>query len=163
MSIDPAPRPTFYQGHYLGPDDLEATVRYGTDHAARHTLGAHTWGVGSGLAVVATQSSGSVEYWVQPGVAWDGFGRTLLVPTPIKITADHLRTQVYDPVNDATAGPGQVVDVWLRYHENATTPPRPGYDECAEGGFARAINASTSSCATSPTRSTRNNWSTSAD
>lgn len=139
MTIDPAPRPTFYQGQYLGPEDLEATVRYGADHAARHALGAHTWGVGTGLAVLASGGAGSVEYWVQPGVAWDGLGRTLLVPAPLKITPDHLRTQPYDPVADGTAGPGQLVSVWLRFREDATTPPARGYDECEEGGFSRWI------------------------
>ena len=139
MTVDPAARPLHFQGQYIGPADLDAIVRYGADHAARHTLGAHTWGIGAGLAIREFQSAGAVSYWIQPGVAWDGFGRTLLVPTPIQITADRLRSAVYDPVNDARTGPGQLLNVWLRYAEDATTPPAPGFAECDDGGFARAI------------------------
>lgn len=139
MTADPAPRPTFYQRQWLGPEDLDAIVRYGVEHSARHALGAHTWGIGAGLAIVASQSPGGVEYWVQPGVAWDGFGRTLLLPAPVRITPDHLQSQPYNPATDALDGPGQLVDVWLRFREDATTPPLRGYNDCDDGGFARSI------------------------
>lgn len=139
MTIDPAPRPLYYQNQYLGPEDLDAAVNYAAEKAARHALGAHTWGIGAGLAVTASQSAGAVEYWVQPGVAWDGFGRTLLVSAPMQITADLLRNVVFDSKDDRPAGPGQRVDVWLHYREYATTPPAPGFSHCEDGGFARAI------------------------
>ena len=139
MTLDPSRRPTFYQGQYLGPEDLAATVEYGADHAARHALGAHTWGIGEGLGIIASVSPGSVEYWIQPGVAWDGFGRTLLVEAPLLITPDRLRGEVYDPVNDAAGGTGRPVAVWLRYREDGASPPRRGFNNCVDGGFSRAL------------------------
>lgn len=140
MTVDPAPRPLYYQNQVLGPEDLDAAVHYAAEKSARHALGAHTWGVGAGLAVTASQSDGTVAYWVQPGVAWDGFGRTLLVPTPVQITADLMRNVVFDPNLDRPkGGPGQLVGVWLRYREDATAPPAPAFAYCHDGGFARAI------------------------
>src|SRR5436305_282942 len=101
MTLDPAVRPLFYQGQYLGPEDLDASVAYAAEHAARHALGAHTWGIGAGLTVVASTMATGVEYWVQPGIAWDGFGRMLLLPAPMRIAPSVLAMQVYDPSTDA--------------------------------------------------------------
>lgn len=139
MTHDAAARPAFYQGQYLGPDDLAAMVDYAVDRAARHGLGAHTWGVGAGLQVVPTTNAGAVEYWVQPGVAWDGFGRTLLLPAPAQVTPELLRSAVYDPVADATAGSGRLVDIWLRWRVDARSAAPSGFADCSDGGFSRQL------------------------
>jgi len=52
MAVDQDQRPTFFQGQYLGPDDLTAAVDYGRIQLARHSLGAHTWGIAIGLQLI---------------------------------------------------------------------------------------------------------------
>lgn len=43
MSTVFAERPSFFEGQYLGADDLEAFLKYAREYDARHLLGAHTW------------------------------------------------------------------------------------------------------------------------
>jgi hypothetical protein len=58
----------------------------------------------------------------------------------VQITADFMRNVVYDSKYDRPKdGPGQLVEVWLRYREDATAPPASGFAYCDDGGFARAI------------------------
>ena len=47
--MDQNQRPEYYEGQYLGAEDLAAIVRFARTAEARHALGAHTWGIGIGL------------------------------------------------------------------------------------------------------------------
>ena len=49
MTEAAAQRPVFFEGQYLGADDLTALMEYLREQDARHTLGLHTWGVAIGL------------------------------------------------------------------------------------------------------------------
>ncbi len=85
MAIDQAQRPQFFEGQYLGADDLGATVEYSRLLAQRHDLGAHTWGIAIGLTLVETpmpDGSPAVTVTIAPGYAWDGFGRPIVVLAP---------------------------------------------------------------------------------
>ena len=122
-------RPRFFEGQYLGADDLSATVAYNRLQQARHALGAHTWGIAMGLQLKETsRPGGRIEVYVMPGYAWDGFGRPVVVLAPYNIPAELFRSYVYDRATDG--GAGRLIEVWLRYDELATQQVRPGFAVC---------------------------------
>ena len=119
----------FYEEQYLGAADLTAAVDYGRVQQARHTLGAHTWGIAAGLQLKEKDSSaggGQVEVFIQPGYAWDGFGRPIVVLAPYRIPAELFKSIPFD----ANVPAGQLIKVWLRYHESATQRARSGFEVC---------------------------------
>jgi hypothetical protein len=132
VSREPAARPTFFQGQYLGPEDLSAGLVYNAEQVARHELAAHTWGIGQGLRVTWLEGSAAAAagYRIEPGVAWDGFGRLLLLiePIPIPVSA----------VVDLT-GPETRFTVWLRYRETPSGVTPPGFRNCDSNGTSRLV------------------------
>ncbi len=129
-------RPDFYEGQYLGADDLDAVVDYHRIQQARHTVGAHTWGIGAGLELRERKlPTGGVDVSILPGIAWDGYGRATVVLAPTRISEDRF-------VNfQATTPPeGQLVKVWLRYAETSSGGPAPGFEVCRpDGQFSRVV------------------------
>ena len=133
-------RPTFYEGQYLSAADLTAAVDYGRVALARSTLAAHHWGIALGLDLVEVpRPGGGTDVFLQPGFAWDGFGR------PIRVTTPTVLSGALFAAFDAAFVPGGTpptpvpVDVWLAYDEVAAQPPRPGFEICdATGAFGRA-------------------------
>lgn len=129
-------RPLFYEGQYLSADDLDTTVDYERFQLARHELGAHVWGIGIGLDLrERTLPSGNVDVSIVPGIAWDGYGRTILVLSPVKIGLDKFAN-----FQSTTPAAGQLIKVWLRYDEISGKGPAAGYEACSAGSqYARAI------------------------
>ncbi|MEK7204398.1 MAG: hypothetical protein AAB254_02710, partial [candidate division NC10 bacterium] len=124
-------RPRFYEGQYLGAEDLGAGIEYGRIQGARHALGGHTWGIAMGLEVKERDSpagGSQVDAVIQPGYAWDGFGRPIVVLAPYKIPTDLFKPYVYDATLDEPNG--RLVEVWLRYDEAETRRARPGFEVC---------------------------------
>ncbi|MEJ2454131.1 MAG: hypothetical protein P8103_08250 [Candidatus Thiodiazotropha sp.] len=135
MSTIGAERPQFYEGQYLGAEDLQALVSYYREQSARDRLGGHTWGIAVGLQLMEVESTaggGEVDVYIQPGFAWDGFGRPLVVLAPYQVPPDLLKAIT-------TKG---AVKVWLRYREKETTPAAAGFETC-EGNddFARLVES----------------------
>jgi hypothetical protein len=126
-------RPKFFENQYLGAADLTAAVDYTRLTNARHLLGAHTWGIATGLQIVDKPSAaggGKVDAFVQPGFAWDGFGRPIVVLAPFKIPSEKFKSIVFDAAIDGGSPEGRLVEVWLRYAEQATHTARPGFEVC---------------------------------
>lgn len=120
MSTIFAERPRFFEGQYLGADDLDSFLQYARQHDARHLLGGHAWGIVSGIELVdATSATGEPEYFLTPGVAVDGFGRLLVLTAPFKLTTDLFAQQ-----------PGGSVTVWIRHDETAYNSTRAGFQTC---------------------------------
>lgn len=131
-------RPRFYEGQYLGADDLTATVTFTRVAEARPALGGHAWGIAAGLQlqeVPATGGGGSVDVFVRPGYAWDGFARPIVVLAPYKVPPELFQSFSYDPSNPD----GVLVDIWLRYDEQETGPPQPGFQTCENGDMLSRI------------------------
>lgn len=128
-------RPRFYQGQYLGPEDLRAAVDHGRWARARHDLGAHTWGIAVGLRLREVDApGGGIEAHVEPGYAIDGYGRPLVLTTAREVPAAALERLRVEPA------PGEdsvAVPVWLRYTEEPTREPPYGFAVC-EPGDARS-------------------------
>jgi hypothetical protein len=129
-------RPRFYEGQYLGADDLSTVVAYLRTAQARHALGAHTWGIAIGLQLTEKSAPGGVkrvEVTLQPGFAWDGFARPIANGRPTRLNEDLFAAIPYHPVLDDVAGggTGRLVEVWIAYDETASGNPPPGFETCA--------------------------------
>jgi hypothetical protein len=124
-------RPRFYEGQYLGAADLTAAVDYGRKQHARMLLGAHRWGIAIGLDLLEVPGPNStLDVVVQPGYAWDGFGRPIVVTEPRKVPVGLFRDidALFIP-GDPLPAP-QLVEVWLRYDEQAFRGARAGFEGC---------------------------------
>lgn len=129
-------RPRFYEGQYLGADDLSALVTYLRTGEARHALGGHTWGIAIGLQLTEKSAPGGdkrVEVTLQPGFGWDGFGRAVFNGRPTKLPEDLFASIPYNPAADdlTSGGTGRLVAVWLAYGEIGESGPQPGFETCA--------------------------------
>jgi hypothetical protein len=123
-------RPRFYEQQYLGADDLTAVVEYDRIARARHALGAHSWGIAMGLQLVEKPAQGGVEVYIQPGYAWDGLGRSIVVTAPYKLPAELFKSLAYDAGIDNTPTPGRTVDVWIEYVEAPVGGAANGFAVC---------------------------------
>ena len=124
-------RPSFFEGQYLGAEDLSAAVDYSRAQMARHALGAHSWGIAMGLQLSEKNlAGGQIEVYVLPGYAWDGFGRPIAVLAPYKIPTELFKSYVFDPATDNSTPEGRLIEVWLRYDEASTQNVRPGFEVC---------------------------------
>jgi hypothetical protein len=129
MPITEIKRPNYYQGQYLGAQDLVAAQEYQRQQDQRHRLAAHTWGIAVGLELEERPKPGSsdaVDVYLKPGYAIDGFGRAIVVLTPYKISEALFAQFTFDPA----LSDGRWISVWLRYREEKTNPPRPGFAVC---------------------------------
>jgi len=126
-------RPQFFEGQYLGAEDLSAAVDYSRIQAARHDLGAHTWGIAMGLQLKEKKlPGGQVEVSILPGYAWDGFGRPIVVLAPYRIPEAMFSDIAFQTGVDNTneGKKGRLIPIWLRYNEVATQNVRSGFEGC---------------------------------
>src|SRR5262249_24014324 len=102
MPITNTARPQFYEEQYLGAEDLNAAVEYGRQQQARHALGAHCWGIAMGLELVEKPApgGGQLEVFVQPGYAWDGYGRPIVLLSPAKLPPELFSSLTHEPTDE---------------------------------------------------------------
>src|SRR3954470_8867797 len=126
--MNTAARPRFFEGQYIGADDLEAIVAYNRTRLAEHLLGGHVWGIAAGLELVEREApGGGTEVWLQPGYAWDGYSRAIVVTTAQPLSLDQLRGK-----------PTGAWFVWLSFRETEKDATRPSYGVCeGEDAFRR--------------------------
>src|SRR5262245_54818252 len=105
MSTNQLLRPSFFEGQFLGAEDLAAAVDYARLDAARHVLGAHTWGIAIGVRLKEVEDAGGkVQVFIEPGYCWDGFGRPVVVLGPAAVPAEKFQRILYDPLIDEPSG-----------------------------------------------------------
>ncbi len=123
-------RPGFFEGQYLGSADMEAIVSYTRDLAREHALAGHAWGIAIGLDLVEVASeggSGAVDLFVMPGLAWDGYGRAIVLLAPVQV-----------PLAPFSGLPSGNQQVWIRYDETPFRGLRAGFETCGAGdAFSR--------------------------
>jgi hypothetical protein len=119
MPAERPDRPVFAQGQYIGAVDLNAVVDYARDDQRRLSLSSQAWGIAIGLDLIERPTpNGGVELWIEPGVAWDGYGRPIVVLAPALVSPD-----LFSGLSDST------YPVWLRYDE-VQLPANPSMDQC---------------------------------
>jgi len=127
-------RPRYYEGQYLGAADLEAAIDYTRLQHARHLLAGHTWGIAAGLNLVERAAAGGgnrVDVYIEPGFAWDGFGRPIVLTAPQPVPESKFANYLFDAALDAD-GKGRLIAVWLRYAERRLSAPAPGFGNCLD-------------------------------
>lgn len=75
MSNDTIARVRFFEGQFLGADDMTDEQAYHIAMRRRHNLAHHTWGIVAGLEIVRTEG----QFLVLPGLAVDGYGREVIL------------------------------------------------------------------------------------
>ncbi len=132
-------RPRFYEGQFLSASDLAAAIDYQRSSQARHTLGAHTWGIATGLTLrerAAPAAVNRVEVILNPGMAWDGFGRSIVVDRPVRLTEELFADIAFAAAVDAPTPPaepkGRLVKLWIAYDEVGAKPPAGGFSACTD-------------------------------
>src|ERR1700733_8430211 len=129
MSYTLPQRPTFSNGQYIGASDLNAAVDYARDETERLALSGRTWGIATGLALIElTDATGAVRMYIEPGIAWDGYGRPVVLLSPAAVTAD-----LFSGLNSGNQM------VWLRYRAVGTQMIEPGFQTCGAGDPATRI------------------------
>lgn len=141
--IEPERRARFYEGQYLEAADLTAAVGYARSQLARAQLGAHRWGIALGLDLREVPGPGNVlDVFIQPGYAWDGFGRPVVVSEPARVPPAAFASFDADFVAGNSPPPPVTVPVWLRYDETMASGPRGGFETCASTApFSRVREA----------------------
>ncbi|MBZ0120841.1 MAG: hypothetical protein K8H88_27855 [Sandaracinaceae bacterium] len=113
-------RPSYWDGQRLGARDFLDEQTYHADARRRHALGPHTWGIVHGLTLRLESLEGrpgEVDVTLTPGLAIDGYGRSIVVFYPYR-----LPTTLFADVTTDGLQP-----VWIEYRE---APQRLEDDPC---------------------------------
>jgi hypothetical protein len=120
-------RPVFQEGQVLAAADLTATVSYARGAAARHARLLHDWGIADGLGLTTEDRTDPatnaryVEVSVSAGLAVDGTGREIVVPSPVVLSeAD------FEEVNGANQPTTDPYPVFLASADRAQSASGPG-------------------------------------
>lgn len=115
-------RVAFSEGQLLRAEDLRDEQQHRRDRRHRQDIGAHTWGIVHGL----TLASQNGEVTLAPGLAVDGYGRTLFLPEPLKWVPAELENLL------KSRGAGRTrIAFWLLYTESQPTGREPRVVESA--------------------------------
>jgi hypothetical protein len=131
MPIDQTQKPQFYEGQYISADDLTGILQFSSVLQARHAIGAHTWGLAMGFDLLEKpvgSSASPVNVFLQPGYAWDGFGRPIVALAPYQIPPERFAAYTYNAAIDEPNG--RLVEIWIGYSEIAFQPPASGFAQC---------------------------------
>ena len=122
-------RPVFTNGQYIGAADLNAAVTYAHDETRRLALTTTAWGIATGLDLVEVpDTTGGVQIFIEPGIAWDGYGRPVVLFSPAPVTPDLFAS---------LANGNQAV--WLRYTATGAQLVTAGFRTCGAGDPATRI------------------------
>lgn len=115
MSDNSITRVNYFDRQFLRTQDFTDEQSYHVAMRRRHNIAHHTWGIVSGLEIVLEEGN----FYVQPGMAVDGYGRELILPQR-------------QPLNSkAFVDKGsKELDVWLIYGLKSIDKPPAGYAGC---------------------------------
>ncbi len=107
----------YFPRQFLRTQDFTDEQAYHIAMRRRHNVAHHTWGIASGLEVVLADGN----FYVQPGVAIDGYGRELVLSQKQPLNAKAF-------VDKGS----RTLDVWLIYGLVSEDKPPAGYAGCGE-------------------------------
>ena len=120
--MDQNVRPDFYEGQYLGAEDLDGVVDYDRVQRARHGLGAHTWGHWRRSGTARAQAA----VWRRRGIDSAGSGVGWLLSHDRRFGTRRVTTDKFANFQADTPPDGLLIKVWLRYAEKAGRPTGAG-------------------------------------
>ncbi len=124
MSNQTVTRVRYFDRQFLRTQDFVDEQAYHLTMRRRHDIGHHVWGIVSGLEPTV-DADGNIS--VNPGVAVDGYGRTLV-----------LAERAFLPATDFDDKASEELDVWLLYDRTGSDRSPRGYADCGqEGSFYR--------------------------
>ncbi|MGE0028885.1 MAG: hypothetical protein AB7O78_06470 [Thermoleophilia bacterium] len=80
-------RNRYFAGRLLGAGDLQREQEYHRAAASRTAWAAMGWGVVAGLGLTVAPGAQGPEVTVGPGLALDGMGREIVLPSPAVLQA----------------------------------------------------------------------------
>lgn len=123
MSDNSISRAHYFEGQFLRTQDFVDEQAYHVAMRRRHNISHHTWGIVSGLQIVLEEG----HFFVQPGVAVDGYGRELILPQKRALSSSAFIDK----------GSNEL-DVWLTYGRTASDEAPSGYAGCGNGNLNSA-------------------------
>jgi hypothetical protein len=120
MSDQTITRVRYFDRQFLRTQDFVDEQAYHLALRRRHDISHHIWGIVSGLEIAA-DIEGNLS--VGPGVAVDGYGRTLV-----------LAERAFLPATDFDDKASEVLDVWMLYDRTGSDRSPRGYTDCGEEG-----------------------------
>lgn len=114
----------YFERQFLRTQDFQAEQAYHLGMMRRHQVTHHSWGIVRGLELALDPDCNPV---LQPGIAVDGYGRTLVwqVGQPL-------------PVTEFEVKGSDRLDVWLAYGELDSDDAPQGYAGCGVDGSGQA-------------------------
>lgn len=118
MSDNSISRTHYFEGQFLRTQDFVDEQAYHVAMRRRHNISHHTWGIVSGLELVLEEGN----FFVQPGLAVDGYGRELILPQKKPLSSSAFIDK----------GSNEL-DVWLTYGLTSSDEAPSGYAGCGNG------------------------------
>lgn len=115
MSDNSITRVNYFDRQFLRTQDFTDEQSYHVAMRRRHNIAHHTWGIVNGLEIVLEEGN----FYVQPGMAVDGYGRELILPQRQPLNAKAF-------VDKGS----KELDVWLIYGLKSIDKPPAGYAGC---------------------------------
>src|SRR5713101_5995591 len=100
-------RVRYFDRQFLRVEDFADEQAYHVAMRRRHNIAHHSWGIVSGLTLLAQENS----LYVQPGFAIDGYGREIILSQRQPL-----------PVAEFDRQRSSVLDVWILYGRQETNP-----------------------------------------
>lgn len=116
MADSAATRVRYAEGRHLDLADFVDEQAYHFEQHRRHLIGAHSWGIVSGLRL---ERQSDQRLILASGVAVDGYGRVLILSSPLPI----------DPAR-FTDRDTDVLDFWLIHRTREESPPERERRHC---------------------------------
>ena len=118
MSENNIARVHYFEGQFLRKQDFVDEQAYHVAMHRRHNIAHHTWGIVSGLEIVLEEGN----FYLQPGMAVDGYGRELILPQKRTLSSSAFIDK----------GSNEL-DVWLTYGLTSSDQATAGFAGCGNG------------------------------
>ena len=126
MSDNTIARVHYFEGQFLRTQDFVDEQAYHVAMRRRHNIAHHTWGIVSGLEIVLEEGN----FFLQPGMAVDGYGRELIVADKKAISSSAFGDSSSSVFSDKGSNE---LDVWLTYGLTTSDEATAGFAGCGNG------------------------------
>jgi hypothetical protein len=122
MDADRIVRVRYFNRQFLRPQDFTDEQAYHVALRRRHNIAGHSWGIVDGLSL----STDGGPLVVEPGFAWDGYGREIALIERLTVP----------PLPPALVAGETAYDIWLCYGRIGSDQAPVGYAACGADATA---------------------------